>query len=78
MGPGEIEIRVKMRVTRSRTKRPRGALLQFGIEFGHGLCRIGGRRRNPAVRWGGANGEIPLSSDFDSNPFLGDSAWWVV
>jgi hypothetical protein len=26
-GPGEIEVRVKMRVTRSRTKRPREALL---------------------------------------------------
>jgi hypothetical protein len=30
-GPGEIEVCVKMRKTRSRTKRPRGALLQLAI-----------------------------------------------
>ena len=48
-----------MRLTRSRTKRPRGALLQLGIEFGHGLCRIGGRLRSWGASLGGANGEIP-------------------
>ena len=58
-GLGEIELRVKMRVTRSRTKRPRGALLQLGIALGHSLCRIAGRRRTWSASFGGADGEIP-------------------
>jgi hypothetical protein len=48
-----------MRLTRSRTKRPRGALLQLGIEFGHSLCRIGGRQGSWGVSLGGADREIP-------------------
>ena len=58
-GPGEIEVRVKMRVTRSRTKRPRGALLQLDIAPGLSLCRIGGSLGSRAARFGGDNGEIP-------------------
>ncbi len=58
-GPGEIEVRVKMRVTRSRTKRPRGALLQLVIALGRSLCRIAGRLRSLGASLGGANGEIP-------------------
>jgi hypothetical protein len=41
--PGETELGVKMLLTRSWTKRPRGALLQLGIGFDSALCRIGGR-----------------------------------
>ena len=40
---GEIEVAVKMRPTRRWTKRPRGALLQLGIEGRHRMRRIGGR-----------------------------------
>lgn len=58
-GPGEIEVGVKMRLTRSRTKRPRGALLQLGIELGLSLCRIGGRLRSRSASFGGAVLEIP-------------------
>jgi hypothetical protein len=58
-GPGEIEVRVKMRVTRSRTKRPRGALLQLAIALGRSLCRIAGRLGSRRASVDGANGEIP-------------------
>ena len=60
-----------MLVTHDRTKRPRGALLQLGIESRSGLCRRGGRLRSWAERFSGAGGEIPLLSDFDSNPLWG-------
>ena len=53
-GPGEIEVRVKMRVTRSRTKRPRGALLQLAIALGRSLCSIAGRRGSQGASLGGA------------------------
>jgi hypothetical protein len=43
-GPGEIELVVKMPFTRTRTKRPRGALLYLGIELRFGVRRIGGSR----------------------------------
>ena len=42
---GEIVVPVKMPVTRSRTERPHGALLQLDIEFRHCTYRIGGRLR---------------------------------
>ncbi len=58
-GPGEIELCVKMRITRRRTKRPRGALLQLDIELGLGLCRIAGRQRNWYASIDGAAVEIP-------------------
>jgi len=48
-----------MRLTRSRTKRPRGALLQLAIESGLDLCRIGGRRGSWGVSLGGVASEIP-------------------
>ena len=66
-GPGEIELRVKMRVTRSRTKRPRGALLQLGIELGLSLCRIAGRLRSWGASLGGVTVEIPAWSSFGPN-----------
>ena len=39
---GEIAMAVKMRPTYTRTKRPRGALLQLGIVSVFRLYRIGG------------------------------------
>ncbi len=46
------------------------------------MCRIGGRLGSQVVRSGGADGEIPLLFDFDSNlrPWIrgGDSARRVV
>ncbi len=57
-----------MRTTRSRTKRPRGALLQLGIELGHSLCRIGGRLRSRGASLGGAAGEIPPWLCLGPNP----------
>ena len=68
-GLGEIELRVKMRVTCSRTKRPRGALLQLDIVLGFNLCRIAGRRGSWGVSLGGADLEIPAWLD------LGPNAW---
>ena len=56
-----------MLLTRSRTKRPRGALLQLGIELGLSLCRIGGRLGSRAARFGGAAGEIPPWLSLGSN-----------
>jgi len=41
-GSGEIEAAVKMRPTRGRTKRPRGASLQLGVGPGGALRRVGG------------------------------------
>ena len=57
-----------MRVTRDRTKRPRGALLHPDIGLGSELCRIGGRLRSPDASRDGAAVEIPLFSVFGSNP----------
>ena len=56
-----------MLLTRSRTKRPRGALLQLGIALELRLRRIGGRLRTWASGLGGVAGEIPLCLSFDSN-----------
>ena len=64
---GEIAMAVKMRPTYTRTKRPRGALLQLGTGGGSGMRRIGGRLRSRAFGLGGANLEIPLFPDFASN-----------
>ena len=38
---GEILVPVKMQVTRDRTERPHGALLQFDIEYLYHMYRIG-------------------------------------
>src|SRR3989344_6313547 len=56
---GESALTVKMPSVRSRTKRPRGALLQLDIGPRYNMCRIGGRLRSPGASRGGANGEIP-------------------
>ena len=66
-GPGEIEIGVKMRLTRSRTKRPRGALLQPGIVLGLSLCRIAGRLRSRSASFGGVALGIPAWCSFGPN-----------
>ena len=42
-GLGEIVVPVKMQVTRDRTERPRGALLQSDIEFWYNMYSISGR-----------------------------------
>jgi len=42
-GLGEITLPVNMRVTHTRTKRPREALLQLDIEIRISMHRIGGR-----------------------------------
>ncbi len=59
---------VKMRPIGSRTKRPRGALLQLGTESGLTMCRIGGRLRSQGASSGGADVEIPLLVNLASNP----------
>jgi hypothetical protein len=56
-----------MLVTRDKTERPRGALLQPDIEFGYGLYRIGGSLRNRSASFGGDIGGIPLWPYRDSN-----------
>src|SRR5512133_1328620 len=60
-----------MRITRDRTKRPRGALLQLGIGSGSRMRRIGGSRRSLPRGGGGGNVEIPLFCVSDSNPLDG-------
>ena len=40
---GEIVVPVKTPATRSGTERPRAPLLQLGIDYVQGVCRIGGR-----------------------------------
>ena len=48
-----------MPVTRSRTERPRGALLQLDIGFRHCMYRIGGRLRDQDASFGGVTVGIP-------------------
>src|SRR5690606_35725188 len=59
---------VRTRPTRSRTKRPRGALLQLAIGRGARLRRIGGSRRTRPRGGGGGDGEIPLWHARRSHP----------
>ena len=57
-----------MQVTRDRTERPHGALLQFDIEYLYHMYRIGRRRRNQDASLGGvAVGILPLCYGY-SNP----------
>ena len=49
-----------MRITRDRTERPRGALLQADIGFGYYMYRIGGRLRSQGASLGGVVLWIPL------------------
>ena len=75
---GEIVVSVKMPITRSGTKRPREPSLQLCIDFEYIMCRIGGRLRSVIARLRGVILEIPPFIYLDSNPFMGDSVWWVV
>jgi len=59
-GLGETAMAVRTRPTHSRTKRPRGALLQLVIVSGLQLRRIGGSRGDMPCGVCGGNGEIPL------------------
>ena len=56
---GEIEVPVKMLVTRARTERPHGALLQVDTESRYCMYRIGGRLRSKDVSLCGAAVGIP-------------------
>ena len=59
--PGEIEEPVKILVTRNRTERPHGALLQFNIGYLSSMYRIGrSLGRWDASLTGGAVGILPL------------------
>ena len=70
-GLGEIAVAVKMRPTRSRTKRPRGALLQLAIGCGETMRSIGGSRRSRPRGGGGGNSEIPLFVSSHPHPSWG-------
>src|SRR5699024_9563299 len=59
---------VKMRITRDRTERPRGALLYFDIACLCSLYRIGGSLRNVSASLRGGNGGIPPLLYEHSNP----------
>ena len=56
---GEIEVSVKMPITRNGTERPREPLLQLHIVLDYKMCRIGGRRRSCDASHGGVDLEIP-------------------
>jgi len=56
-----------MLVTRIRTERPRGPLLQLDVGSWFGLCRIGGSLGSCGASRGGDNVEIPPWSCWDSN-----------
>jgi hypothetical protein len=71
---GEIAIVVKMRHSRSRTKRPREALLQLDIDIFLHMFSIGGTLRGP-VRYH-PYAVIYLTTLHESGER--DSIWWVV
>ena len=56
-----------MLVTRARTERPHGALLQFGTGIRYCMYRIGGRLRNYNASCVGANVGIPPLQYWVSN-----------
>ena len=56
-----------MQVTRDQTERPHGALLQFNIDIGLLMYRIGGRLRSWVVRFSGVNVGIPPFGNLVSN-----------
>ena len=58
--PGEIEEPVKILVTRNRTERPHGALLQLNIGIRYYMYRIGGRLRSDHASGHGVAVGIPL------------------
>ena len=53
---GEITILVKTRGTCARTKRPRGALLQLGVDLNDFLRSVAGTVRTPIVPLSGTKG----------------------
>lgn len=58
---GEILVPVKMQVTRDRTERPHGALLQFDIECLYHMYRIGRSLRDRDASFeGDVVGILPL------------------
>src|SRR2546421_11066416 len=67
-----------MLVSRGRTERPRGPLLQLGIGFRYALCRIGGRLGSRGVSLGGVNVEIPPCVYWGSNPGPGSGSGTVT
>ena len=75
-GLGEIAMAVRTRPTHSRTKRPRGALLQLVIVCVAGLRRIGGSLRAGPRGGRGGNGEIPLCPVLHTHP--GNWGPWLV
>ena len=76
---GEIEVSVKMPITRNGTKRPREPLLQLHIGFEYKMCRIAGRQRSCCASGGGVVLEIPAFLYLDSNLSKDeDRVWWVV
>jgi hypothetical protein len=69
LGPGEIEVPVKIRAIHGRTKRPRGALLHLVVDTRPCLRSIGGSQRTYPLGGGGGIGEIPLWLGLVSNRF---------
>ena len=64
---GEIEVTVKILLTRDRTERPHGALLQVNIGIRQVMYRIGGRQRSEGASLHGAGVGIPLLFCWISN-----------
>ena len=64
---GEIVVPVKMPVTRDKTERPHGALLQLDTGFLRIMYRIGGRQRSSYASSYGVAVGIPLLIREDSN-----------
>ena len=71
---GENSYVVKMRHTRSKTKRPREALLQLDIDTLSHMFSIGGSLRAP-VRY---HPYVVMCLIFFHESGRGDSIWWVV
>src|SRR5699024_12717476 len=72
--PGESILRVKMRVTRDRTERARGALLESDIECLCSWYRIGRSLRSVSASLrGGTGGILPLLYEH-SNPGPGSGS----
>ena len=57
-----------MPFTRNGTERPREPSLQLNIDFGHLMCRIGGRLRAGRASARGADLEIPPFDCLEPNP----------
>jgi hypothetical protein len=74
---GDTAMAVRTPPTHSRTKRPRGALLQLAIGCDPRLRSIGGSRRTiPRGGWGG-NSEIPLCGGWPPHAVSNCGPWLV-